>query len=693
MRDAPLLRFAFPTSGSTLDLGLAAPLRLMRGTSVHFCNRTCGQQATPAPPLLLCHSKAPSQRTCEHLPCSAFTTLQVPAPTMEAGVHSLELDIPSCSGELQRVSVTYNVTKSTAPELCSSARFVDSACAAEEAQRAAVADGLPRRVLAAVLSDPGDASGRRSARSTWAQPALQLTVVFVLPRSALESLQAGVLRAESAEHGDLLFVDTPATRVPTLSALQAFGRGRVPSRPDFVLIAPFDMWVDMPRLLHRLSTAPLLRWAACASANPTAGPCALSADLVLNWPPGVVDFWSGLTAVGVQVQGLGNATAQCPVRVSEASGQASAMHGADDGSLEDATAAHCSMAASDDAKGALVQAMGVCKRAGSAAFHAAHAPCSSPHALQHTPNLSGLLGSHGLCVTGEGPGTLLTVFTTLTMPPPPHRTQQQHQKAAIHRNTIRALVALRPWVAVVVFVGDAHTAAALEDEGVAVVREGFRLSPMGIPYLKDMYGWVEEHSRAPMHGYMNADILFGPGLVDAVDVVLRSVMQGGLSSRLLLAGERHNVRMSSGLSPSHKHSLPLGAGLRATERLHASLAPHAWAWNPYGYDYFFITRGSWHWPSIPDFVPGRHFYDPWLVTHSHESGMVRVDSSTCSWAIHQTGVDGHRAWESPDRPMRDFNVDAARGYSGGGLSDALLETFTCALWCEGGAGASLSVQC
>ena len=82
-------------------------------------------------------------------------------------------------------------------------------------------------------------------------------------------------------------------------------------------------------------------------------------------------------------------------------------------------------------------------------------------------------------------------------------------------------------------------------------------------------------------------------------------------------------------------------------------------------DYFFITRGTWRWEDIPDFVPGRAAYDNWLVDHSYRDQVESINVSRCVAAIHQTGSDGNGAGMQHTLPKRDWNFLAMRGYIGG----------------------------
>ena len=314
-----------------------------------------------------------------------------------------------------------------------------------------------------------------------------------------------------------------------------------------------------------------------------------------------------------------------------------------------------------------------------------HAPCTHPHVLRDHVELSSLLPAHSTCVTGESPTTLLTVFTTLV----PRRNQtspQAQQKSTIQSSVIRALAALRPHVALVVFTDDPGIAQEVRDLGAAAVTDGFRAAPYGAPYLRDMYTWVRQHSQSPFYGFMNADILFGPDLVDAVDVVLRGIANGTLSQRVLVTGRRFNVQMPLPFVDGHAWSVRVGATALDISRIHYSMREGARVFVPWGLDFFFITRGTWDWSIIPDFAPGRGVYDTWLSDHSFRDLVPRIEISRCVWPLHLSGSDGHFSGTSTDLSYPDFNERKAETYIGG-VKMGILTTAEWRLEAGGGSGA------
>lgn len=60
-------------------------------------------------------------------------------------------------------------------------------------------------------------------------------------------------------------------------------------------------------------------------------------------------------------------------------------------------------------------------------------------------------------------------------------------------------------------------------------------------------------------------------------------------------------------------------------------------------DFFIVRRGTFPWPTIPEFVVGRPAYDNWLLDYAEHHDFDTVDLSKTVHAIHQTGVDGNKA--------------------------------------------------
>jgi hypothetical protein len=96
----------------------------------------------------------------------------------------------------------------------------------------------------------------------------------------------------------------------------------------------------------------------------------------------------------------------------------------------------------------------------------------------------------------------------------------------------------------------------------------------------------------------------------------------------------------------------------------------------YAQDYFIVTRDTFDWQNIPDFVVGRPAFDNWFVDHIHhdEANASLIDASETIIAIHQSGKLGDKSSfqgiEKKDpkdaywnRDLGKWQWDHGRGYN------------------------------
>ena len=293
-------------------------------------------------------------------------------------------------------------------------------------------------------------------------------------------------------------------------------------------------------------------------------------------------------------------------------------------------------------------------------------PAQKLHVVRNLPVVGSLVAGHGECVASETEETVLTVFTTLMLRSSANLSDPHtQQKLQIQRNVLNALASLRPQVVTVVFTEHPHLVQLAAETGAETVTYGYRRVDFGIPRLKDMYAWVEHHTMAPMYGYMNGDILFGPGLIDTVQLVLGAISRQELSPRAIISGRRYNVQVPFPLPAKHKDNVPLGVSRAVLARTVDELKARAKLFMASAQDYFFITRGAWRLGDIPDFIPGRRMYDNWLIDHAYRDMLDRVDITPCVWAVHQSGTDGDLAGLNTEKAEPNFNRKVAVPYIGG----------------------------
>jgi hypothetical protein len=297
-------------------------------------------------------------------------------------------------------------------------------------------------------------------------------------------------------------------------------------------------------------------------------------------------------------------------------------------------------------------------------------PSASPQPVETKPSAS---------PTPTADGPLISVFTTLMVRP----SQDEHgeQKFMIQRNTLMALKLLEPEVELTVFT-DSEQTKKLCDELSVRWSSNFTTNSHGTPYLKSMFLAVEGNlTRAPVYGYCNADILFDGTLVKTVKAVLKTVQGGTLKPRVLVVGQRTNFQMPF---PFHRDS---EWALKGSEDLSkvSTMVSRGRLFQTDAQDYFFMTRGTFNWETMPDMVIGRLAYDNWIVDHAYHAHVDRVDATKTLHAVHQTGTDGNKAGHIV-RPDKDWNLDLFKTTGGGYDHGHTYHTNWESVWVEGKVG-------
>jgi hypothetical protein len=254
-------------------------------------------------------------------------------------------------------------------------------------------------------------------------------------------------------------------------------------------------------------------------------------------------------------------------------------------------------------------------------------------------------------------GPLISVFTTLMVRP----SQDEHgeQKFMIQRNTLMALKLLEPEVELTVFT-DSERTKKLCDELSVTCSGRFETNSHGTPYLKSMFRSIERSTQAPMYGFFNADILFDDSLLQSVRALLSAIEAKKLKPHVLMIGRRTNFDMPIPFSRLSPWAINTVADLSVVKRM----ASRGRLFQTDAQDYFFVTRGTFNWDKMPNFVIGRVAYDNWIVDHAYHIHVDRVDATSTLHAVHQTGTDGNKAGHIA-RPDKEWNLALVDQQGGG----------------------------
>jgi hypothetical protein len=228
---------------------------------------------------------------------------------------------------------------------------------------------------------------------------------------------------------------------------------------------------------------------------------------------------------------------------------------------------------------------------------------------------------------------------------------------------LHALASLHPYVLLVVLSEDGKLAGMAADIGVHVATR-FRKTSFGMPYLRDVHEWLQDNTAAPFVGFMNADVVFGPSMIPALQAVLHSVQAGQLTDRIFVAGRRHNVGMPLPLPQNSSWALPQGATAEQTREFVDLLSPKSTPFLTGSCDLFISTRHAWNWTAAPDFVAGRIGYDNWMLQYAYRDQMDWLDLEGCVMPLHVTGSGGDRASAHAQVQEHRITLVAMRGYVG-----------------------------
>lgn len=216
------------------------------------------------------------------------------------------------------------------------------------------------------------------------------------------------------------------------------------------------------------------------------------------------------------------------------------------------------------------------------------------------------------------------------------------------RNALWSWSQSAPGCEILVFGDDASVAEAGRELG-ATHCPGIAVNDFGTPRLDWAFREAQERARHDILCYANADMIFLPGLLEAV---------AGIDFRgTLMVGRRWNLDVSVDLV-SHQGIYP--------GELKATVAEQGELYSPNAIDYFVFTRGLVM--DMPPFVVGRPRWDNWMIGHALKKGCRVVDATDAVTAIHQDHGYSHvperdgRKWLGPEaRENEQLLEDTDRG--------------------------------
>jgi hypothetical protein len=188
----------------------------------------------------------------------------------------------------------------------------------------------------------------------------------------------------------------------------------------------------------------------------------------------------------------------------------------------------------------------------------------------------------------------------------------------IQRNALKSWTLLHPNSEVILFGDEDGAAEACRDLGVRLETE-VRRNENGTKYLDYLFDRACDLSPHKFLCYANCDIVLMPDFLRALEIVTTT------HNQFLMVGRRWDTDITK----------PIDFGQPDwAQRLH-SFALHNGKQNgPSWVDYFCFSRDLYY-QKMPQFLIGRHGWDPWLTWHACKNRVPLIDASQMVIAVHQ----------------------------------------------------------
>ena len=203
----------------------------------------------------------------------------------------------------------------------------------------------------------------------------------------------------------------------------------------------------------------------------------------------------------------------------------------------------------------------------------------------------------------------LTLFTAPKAFTDPHTSLIQH-------NALRSWQVLGDSVSVVVVGDEEGIGEAAKTYGFSH-RPDVRLNKLGTPLISSIFELGRQQNDSPFLGYVNADIILYPEILDVIRTVASQAEQ------FLLIGQRWDLEVQQPLTFEGDWVPTLKSTMHKDGKLHTRT----------GSDYFIFPRSCFQ--EIPDFSVGRAGWDNWMIYQARRQGWLAVDCSAELDIIHQ----------------------------------------------------------
>jgi len=204
---------------------------------------------------------------------------------------------------------------------------------------------------------------------------------------------------------------------------------------------------------------------------------------------------------------------------------------------------------------------------------------------------------------------LLTLFTAPKPFVDPHIDM-------IQRNALRNWLALGEEIEVVVVGNEPGISEACKELNILHLPD-VKCNDLGTPLISSIFDLARQVNNSPYLAYVNADILFLPGILDSLHRI------ACIESQFLGVGQRWDLDVESPISFTGDWVDTLKDRVQQKGKLHGQT----------GSDYFIFPRSCFE--NIPDFAVGRAGWDNWMIFKARWQHWPVVDMTNALTIVHQ----------------------------------------------------------
>ncbi len=192
----------------------------------------------------------------------------------------------------------------------------------------------------------------------------------------------------------------------------------------------------------------------------------------------------------------------------------------------------------------------------------------------------------------------------------------------IQRNALRNWLALGDDIEVVVVGDEPGIGEACRELNILHLPD-VRCNEHGTPLISSIFELARGVNESPYLAYVNADILFLPGILESINQITREKQQ------FLGVGQRWDLDVESSISYEGNWAGDLNDAVHQNGKLHGQT----------GSDYFIFPRSCF--ANIPDFAVGRAGWDNWMIFKARWEHWPVVDMTDALRIVHQNHDYAH----------------------------------------------------